>query len=138
LSFFAQNKAKLCKNLIITLIFEKTPFSAENWQNRRKLRSLQRPLMLLWKHRPKCSQNRSSTNFKNKTFWVKKLAINLGDSCKFHKNEIISNIIRPIWSPSLATSYSVFTFLRAWPLALAAKKFLAITKIGKVERTVLF
>jgi hypothetical protein len=33
--FFAQNKVKLCKNLIITLVFEKNAIiSAENWQNR--------------------------------------------------------------------------------------------------------
>jgi hypothetical protein len=31
--FFAQNKAKLCKNLIITLVFVKNAnFFAENWQ----------------------------------------------------------------------------------------------------------
>jgi hypothetical protein len=33
LAFLAQNKAKLCKNLIITLVFEKIAnFLAENWQ----------------------------------------------------------------------------------------------------------
>jgi hypothetical protein len=38
LAFFAQNKAKYCKNLIITLIFEKTPiFSPKIGKNRRKL-----------------------------------------------------------------------------------------------------
>jgi hypothetical protein len=32
MAFFAQNKAKLCKNLIRTLVFEKnTNFFAENW-----------------------------------------------------------------------------------------------------------
>jgi hypothetical protein len=37
---FAQNKAKLCKNWIMTLIFEKNAnFFAENWKNRRKLSS---------------------------------------------------------------------------------------------------
>jgi hypothetical protein len=38
LAFLTQNKAKLCKILIITLVFEKNAnFFAENWQNRRKL-----------------------------------------------------------------------------------------------------
>jgi hypothetical protein len=45
LAFFAQNKAKLCKNWILTLVFEKNAnFFADNWQkspkigkNRRKL-----------------------------------------------------------------------------------------------------
>jgi hypothetical protein len=33
LAFFAQNKAKLCKKWIITLVFEKNAnFFAENWQ----------------------------------------------------------------------------------------------------------
>jgi hypothetical protein len=37
-AFFTQNKAKLCKMLIITLVFEKNAnFFAENCQNRRKL-----------------------------------------------------------------------------------------------------
>jgi hypothetical protein len=31
-AFFAQNKAKLCKLLIITLFLRKTPFFAENRQ----------------------------------------------------------------------------------------------------------
>jgi hypothetical protein len=37
LAFFAQNKAKLCKNLIITLVFEKNAiFYAKNWQKSQK------------------------------------------------------------------------------------------------------
>jgi hypothetical protein len=33
MAFLTQNKAKLCKILIITLVFEKNAyFSAENWQ----------------------------------------------------------------------------------------------------------
>jgi hypothetical protein len=37
-AFFAQNKAKLCKNWIITLVFEKNAnFFAEIGKNRRKL-----------------------------------------------------------------------------------------------------
>jgi hypothetical protein len=38
LAFFAQNKAKLCKNWIITLGFEKNAnFSAKNWQKSQKI-----------------------------------------------------------------------------------------------------
>jgi hypothetical protein len=38
LSFLTQNKAKLCKNLIITLVFEKNAnFFAENWQKSPKI-----------------------------------------------------------------------------------------------------
>jgi hypothetical protein len=38
LAFFAQNKAKLCKNWIITLVFEKNAiFSPKIGENRRKL-----------------------------------------------------------------------------------------------------
>jgi hypothetical protein len=38
LAFFTQNKGKLCKILIITLVFEKTPIlSPEIVENRRKL-----------------------------------------------------------------------------------------------------
>jgi hypothetical protein len=38
LPFFAQTTARFCKQLIITLVFEKNGnFFAENWQNRRKL-----------------------------------------------------------------------------------------------------
>jgi hypothetical protein len=38
MAFFAQNKAKLCKNWIITLFFEKnTIFFAENWQKSQKI-----------------------------------------------------------------------------------------------------
>jgi hypothetical protein len=37
LAFFAQSKAKLCKNWIITLVFEKNAnFFAENWQKSQK------------------------------------------------------------------------------------------------------
>jgi hypothetical protein len=35
--FFAQNKAKLCKNLIITLVLAKNAFFAENWQKSQKI-----------------------------------------------------------------------------------------------------
>jgi hypothetical protein len=36
--FFAQNKAKLCKNWIITLVFEKNAnFFAKNWQKSQKI-----------------------------------------------------------------------------------------------------
>jgi hypothetical protein len=38
LAFFAQNKAKLCKNWIITLVFKKNAnFFAENWQKSQKI-----------------------------------------------------------------------------------------------------
>jgi hypothetical protein len=38
LALLTQNKAKLCKNLIKTLVFEKTPiFSPKIVENRRKL-----------------------------------------------------------------------------------------------------
>jgi hypothetical protein len=38
LAFFAQTTASFCKNMIITLVFEKNAnFLAENWQNRRQL-----------------------------------------------------------------------------------------------------
>jgi hypothetical protein len=38
LAFLTQNKAKLCKNLIITLVFEKNAnFFAENWQKSLKI-----------------------------------------------------------------------------------------------------
>jgi hypothetical protein len=38
LAFLAQNKAKLCKNLIITLVFEKNAnVFAENWQKSPKI-----------------------------------------------------------------------------------------------------
>jgi hypothetical protein len=38
LAFLTQNKAKLCKNLIITLVFEKNVnFFAENWQKSQKI-----------------------------------------------------------------------------------------------------
>jgi hypothetical protein len=38
LAFFAQNKAKLCKNWIITLVFEKNDnFFAENWHKSQKI-----------------------------------------------------------------------------------------------------
>jgi hypothetical protein len=38
LAFLTQNKAKLCKNLIITLVLRKTPtFSPKMIKNRRKL-----------------------------------------------------------------------------------------------------
>jgi hypothetical protein len=38
LAFFAQNKAKLCKRLIITLVFEKNAnFFAENCQKSQKI-----------------------------------------------------------------------------------------------------
>jgi hypothetical protein len=38
LAFLTQNKAKLCKFLIITLVFEKNAiFSAENWQKSQKI-----------------------------------------------------------------------------------------------------
>jgi hypothetical protein len=38
MAFLTQNKAKLCKNLIITLVFDKTPiFSPKIVENRRKL-----------------------------------------------------------------------------------------------------
>jgi hypothetical protein len=37
-TFLTQNKTKLCKNLIITLVFEKNAnFSAENWQKSQKI-----------------------------------------------------------------------------------------------------
>jgi hypothetical protein len=37
-AFFTQNKAKLCKILIITLVFEKNAiFFAENWQKSQKI-----------------------------------------------------------------------------------------------------
>jgi uncharacterized HAD superfamily protein len=35
--FFAQNRAKLCKNWIITLVYEKNAFLAENWQKSQKI-----------------------------------------------------------------------------------------------------
>jgi hypothetical protein len=38
LAFLTQNKAKLCKILIITLVFEKNAkFFAENWQKSQKI-----------------------------------------------------------------------------------------------------
>jgi hypothetical protein len=39
LAFFAQNKAEICKNWIITLCFflEKRYFFAENWQKSQKI-----------------------------------------------------------------------------------------------------
>jgi hypothetical protein len=38
LAFLTQNKAKLCKNLIITLVFEKNAkFFDENWQKSQKI-----------------------------------------------------------------------------------------------------
>jgi hypothetical protein len=38
LAFWTQNKAKLCKNLIITLVFEKNAnFFAENWRKSQKI-----------------------------------------------------------------------------------------------------
>jgi hypothetical protein len=38
LAFFAQNKAKLCKNWIIKLVFEKNAnFFAENWQKSQEI-----------------------------------------------------------------------------------------------------
>jgi hypothetical protein len=38
LAFCAENKAKLCKNWIITLVFEKNAiFIAENWQKSQKI-----------------------------------------------------------------------------------------------------
>jgi hypothetical protein len=38
MAFLTQNKAKLCKNLIITLVFEKNAnFFAENWEKLRKI-----------------------------------------------------------------------------------------------------
>jgi hypothetical protein len=38
MAFFAQNKAKLCKNWFITLGFEKNAnFFAENWQKSQKI-----------------------------------------------------------------------------------------------------
>jgi hypothetical protein len=38
LAFFAQNKAKLCKNWVITLVFEKNAnFSAENFRESQKI-----------------------------------------------------------------------------------------------------
>jgi hypothetical protein len=38
IAFLTQNKAKLCKNLIITMVFEKNAnFVAEIVENRRKL-----------------------------------------------------------------------------------------------------
>jgi hypothetical protein len=38
LAFLTQNKAKLFKNLIITLVFEKNAnFFAENWQKSQKI-----------------------------------------------------------------------------------------------------
>jgi hypothetical protein len=38
LAFLTQNKAKLCKNWIITLVFEKNAnFFAENWQKSQKI-----------------------------------------------------------------------------------------------------
>jgi hypothetical protein len=38
MAFFAQNKAKLCKNLIITLVYEKNAiFFAEKWQKSQKI-----------------------------------------------------------------------------------------------------
>jgi hypothetical protein len=38
MAFFTQNKAKLCKILIITLVFEKKAnFFAENWQKSQKI-----------------------------------------------------------------------------------------------------
>jgi hypothetical protein len=44
LAFLAQNKAKLCKNLIITLIFEKNAnFFAENCRKTQKIVIIDRP-----------------------------------------------------------------------------------------------
>jgi hypothetical protein len=38
LAFFTRNKAKLCKNMIITLAFEKNAnYFAENWQKSQKI-----------------------------------------------------------------------------------------------------
>jgi hypothetical protein len=38
MAFFTQSKAKLCKNLIIALVFEKfANFFAENWQKSQKI-----------------------------------------------------------------------------------------------------
>jgi hypothetical protein len=37
MAFLTQNKAKLCKILIITLVFETTPFFAENWHKSQKI-----------------------------------------------------------------------------------------------------
>jgi hypothetical protein len=38
LAFLTKNKAKLCKNLIIILVFEKNAkFFAENWQKPQKI-----------------------------------------------------------------------------------------------------
>jgi hypothetical protein len=38
MAFLPQNKAKLCKILIITFVFEKNAkFFAENWQNSQKI-----------------------------------------------------------------------------------------------------
>jgi hypothetical protein len=40
MAFLTQNQAKLFKNLITTLVFEKNAiFPAKNWQNRRNLPS---------------------------------------------------------------------------------------------------
>jgi hypothetical protein len=42
LAFLTQNKAKLCKHLIITLVFEKNAnFFAENWRKSQDLGSLE-------------------------------------------------------------------------------------------------
>jgi hypothetical protein len=37
MAFLTQNKAKLCKILIKTMVLVKTPFSAENWQKSTKI-----------------------------------------------------------------------------------------------------
>jgi hypothetical protein len=53
LAFFAQNKAKLCKNYIITLVFEKNAnFFAENWQKSQKI-----VIITSTPERKKCSSN---------------------------------------------------------------------------------
>jgi hypothetical protein len=42
-SFFAQTTASFCKVLIITLVFEKTPFFAENGQKSQKIEIITSP-----------------------------------------------------------------------------------------------
>jgi hypothetical protein len=37
LAFSAQTTASFCKDMIITLVFEKGPFFAENWQKSQKI-----------------------------------------------------------------------------------------------------
>jgi hypothetical protein len=37
LPFFAQTTARFCKNMIVKLVFEKTPFFAEKWQKSLKI-----------------------------------------------------------------------------------------------------